>query len=243
MPNGTMEGALQLNAARVLMIEDEPEIRRFVRMALESEGLEVFESVTLQRGLIDAATRRPELVVLDLGLPDGDGLDFIREFRGWSPAPVLVLSARDGEERKVQALDAGADDYLVKPFGVSEQLARVRVQLRRHAGASGAADPVFRFGDVAVDRSLRTVTRSSPQGSEELHLTPIEYRLLQEFCTAPGRVLTHQHLLKAVWGPGHAEDVHYVRVHMANLRKKIEADPNRPQWLVTEAGVGYRLKT
>ena len=227
-----------MSAARVLMIEDEPEIRRFVRMALESEGLEVFEAATLQRGLIDAATRRPELVVLDLGLPDGDGLDFIREFRGWSQAPILVLSAREGEERKVQALDAGADDYLVKPFGVAELLARVRVQLRRHAGASGAADPVFRFGDVAMDRSLRTVTRAG----EELHLTPIEYRLLQELATVPGRVLTHQHLLKAVWGPGHAEDVHYVRVHMANLRKKIEADPNRPQWLVTEAGVGYRLK-
>jgi two-component system KDP operon response regulator KdpE len=227
-----------LSAARVLMIEDEPEIRRFVRMALESEGLEVFEAATLQRGLIDSATRRPELVVLDLGLPDGDGLDFIREFRGWSQAPVLVLSAREGEERKVQALDAGADDYLVKPFGVAELLARVRVQLRRHGG-SKEADPVLRFGPIAVDRALRTVTRDG----EELHLTPIEYRLLQELATVPGRVLTHQHLLKAVWGPGHAEDVHYVRVHMANLRKKIEADPNRPQWLVTEAGVGYRLKT
>lgn len=227
-----------MSAARVLMIEDEPEIRRFVRMALQSEGLEVFEAATLQRGLIDAATRRPELVVLDLGLPDGDGLDFIREFRGWSQAPILVLSAREGEERKVQALDAGADDYLVKPFGVAELLARVRVQLRRHGGGN-AADPVLRFGPIAVDRALRTVTRDG----EELHLTPIEYRLLQELATVPGRVLTHQHLLKAVWGPGHAEDVHYVRVHMANLRKKVEADPNRPQWLVTEAGVGYRLKT
>ncbi|PZP29661.1 MAG: DNA-binding response regulator [Roseateles depolymerans] len=232
-----------MSAARVLMIEDEPEIRRFVRMALESEGLEVFESVTLARGLIDAATRRPELVVLDLGLPDGDGLDFIREFRGWSRAPVVVLSARDGEERKIQALDAGADDYLVKPFGVGELLARVRVQLRRHGGGGNDADPVLRFGDIAVDRAMRSVTRQTAGGPEELHLTPIEYRLLQELCSAPGRVLTHQHLLKAVWGPGHAEDVHYVRVHMANLRKKIEADPNRPQWLLTEAGVGYRLKT
>ena len=231
-----------MSAARVLMIEDEPEIRRFVRMALESEGLEVFESVTLARGLIDAATRRPELVVLDLGLPDGDGLDFIREFLGWSRAPVVVLSARDGEERKIQALDAGADDYLVKPFGVGELLARVRVQLRRHGGGGNDADPVLRFGDIAVDRALRRVSRQTPEGSEELHLTPIEYRLLQELSGAPGRVLTHQHLLKAVWGPGHAEDVHYVRVHMANLRKKIEADPNRPQWLLTEAGVGYRLK-
>ncbi|CAM3886402.1 response regulator [Roseateles saccharophilus] len=232
-----------MGAARVLMIEDEPEIRRFVRMALESEGIEVFEAATLARGLIDAATRRPELVVLDLGLPDGDGLDFIREFRGWSQAPVLVLSAREGEERKVQALDAGADDYLVKPFGVAELLARVRVQLRRHGGGGNDADPVLRFGDIAVDRALRSVTRTTPEGSEELHLTPIEYRLLQELAAAPGRVLTHQHLLKAVWGPGHADDVHYVRVHMANLRKKLEADPNRPQWLLTEAGVGYRLKT
>jgi len=225
------------------MIEDEPEIRRFVRMALESEGMEVFEATTLQRGLIDSATRRPELVVLDLGLPDGDGLDFIREFRGWSQAPIVVLSAREGEERKVQALDAGADDYLVKPFGVAELLARVRVQLRRHGGGGNDAEPVLRFGDIAVDRAARTVMRTSSEGSEELHLTPIEYRLLQELATAPGRVLTHQHLLKAVWGPGHAEDVHYVRVHMANLRKKLEADPNRPQWLLTEAGVGYRLKT
>lgn len=227
-----------MSAARVLMIEDEPEIRRFVRMALQSEGLEVFEAATLQRGLIDAATRRPELVVLDLGLPDGDGLDFIKEFRGWSRAPIVVLSARDGEERKVQALDAGADDYLVKPFGVTELLARARVQLRRRSGSDGDADPVLRFGDVAVDRAARCVSKAG----EELHLTPIEYRLLQELTAAPGRVLTHQHLLKAVWGPGHAEDVHYVRVHMANLRKKIEADPNRPQWLLTEAGVGYRLK-
>jgi len=219
------------------MIEDEPEIRRFVRMALESEGLEVFDAATLQRGLIDAATRRPELVVLDLGLPDGDGLDFIREFRGWSTAPIVVLSAREGEERKVQALDAGADDYLVKPFGVAELLARVRVQLRRRVG-TGDVDPVLRFGPIAIDRALRTVTRDG----EELHLTPIEYRLLQELATQPGRVLTHQRLLKAVWGPGHAEDVHYVRVHMANLRKKLESDANRPQWLVTEAGVGYRLK-
>jgi two-component system KDP operon response regulator KdpE len=219
------------------MIEDEPEIRRFVRMALESEGLEVFEAVNLKRGLIDAATRRPELIVLDLGLPDGDGLDFIREFRGWSQAPIVVLSAREGEDRKVQALDAGADDYLVKPFGVAELLARVRVQMRRRS-SSDDAGPVLRFGDVAIDRTRRTVMR----GDEELHLTPIEYRLLQELASAPGRVLTHQHLLKAVWGPGHAQDVHYVRVHMANLRKKLEADPNRPQWLVTEAGVGYRLK-
>lgn len=219
------------------MIEDEPEIRRFVRMALESEGLEVFEAVNLKRGLIDAATRRPELIVLDLGLPDGDGVDFIREFRGWSQAPIVVLSAREGEERKVQALDAGADDYLVKPFGVAELLARVRVQMRRRSLGDDAG-PVLRFGDVAIDRTRRTVMR----GDEELHLTPIEYRLLQELASAPGRVLTHQHLLKAVWGPGHAEDVHYVRVHMANLRKKLESDPNRPQWLVTEAGVGYRLK-
>ena len=224
-----------MSAARVLMIEDEPEIRRFLRMALESEGLEVFEAATLQRGLIDSATRRPELVVLDLGLPDGDGLDFIREFRGWSTSPILVLSAREGEDRKVQALDAGADDYLVKPFGVAELLARVRVQLRRRGGAD--AEPVLSFGDVVVDRGLREVSRDG----QRLHLTPIEYRLLQEFCAAPGRVLTYQHLLKAVWGPDHLDDLHYVRVHMANLRKKIEADANRPRWLVTEAGVGYRL--
>jgi two-component system KDP operon response regulator KdpE len=223
--------------AKVLVVEDEAEIRRFVRLALASEGHEVHETETLARALIEAGTRRPDLVVLDLGLPDGDGVDFIRGFRGWSTSPVIVLSARSGEDEKVAALDAGADDYLVKPFGVGELLARVRAQLRRRFAAEGEAGSVVEFDDVRVDRARRTVER----GGQPLHLTPIEYRLLTLLLAQPGRVLTHGHLLKEVWGPGHAEDVHYVRVHMGNLRKKIEADPSRPRWLLTEAGVGYRF--
>lgn len=223
--------------SKVLVIEDESDIRRFVRLALESEGHEVSEAETLRRGLIDAGTRRPDLVVLDLGLPDGDGVDFIRDFRGWSAAPVIVLSARTGEADKITALDAGADDYLVKPFGVGELLARVRAQLRRRQGTEVAADSVQTFGDVRIDRAKRLVER----GGQVLHLTPIEYRLLSLLTSQPERVLTHTQLLKEVWGPGHAEDVHYVRVHMGNLRKKIEADPSRPRFLLTEAGVGYRF--
>ncbi|MBX3622750.1 MAG: response regulator [Rhizobacter sp.] len=223
--------------SKVLVIEDEGDIRRFVRLALESGGHEVAEADTLRRGLIDAGTRRPDLVVLDLGLPDGDGVAFIREFRGWSAAPVLVLSARAGEADKIAALDAGADDYLVKPFGVGELLARVRAQLRRRQGAGTPAESVQTFGDVRIDRGRRLVERAGVA----LHLTPIEYRLLTLLTAQPERVVTHRQLLKDVWGPAHTDDVHYVRVHMGNLRKKIEADPSRPRWLLTEAGVGYRF--
>ena len=225
--------------ARILVVEDEPDIRRFARMALESEGHEVFEAATLQRGLIEAGSRRPELAIVDLGLPDGDGVDLIRELRSWSAAPVIVLSARSGEADKIGALDAGADDYLVKPFGAGELLARVRAQLRRQTLTSPSADPVLRFGPVTVDLSRRVVERHG----EPVHLTPIEYRLLTHLASQPDRVITHQQLLKAVWGPGHAEDTHYVRVHMANLRKKVEHDPSMPKHLLTEAGIGYRFRT
>ena len=221
---------------RVLVVEDEAEIRRFVRMALESEGLEVHEAPTLQRGLIEAGTRRPDLVVLDLGLPDGEGIDFIRDLRGWSEVPVLVLSARSAEEQKIRALDMGADDYLVKPFGTGELLARVRAHLRRRSRHGGDA-PITSFGDVTIDHARRVVTKAG----ESLHLTPIEYRLLTHIAAHPDRVLTHRQLLNAVWGPAHAEDTHYLRVHMANLRKKIEHDPAQPRHLVTETGVGYRF--
>ncbi|HMN65154.1 MAG TPA: two-component system response regulator KdpE [Burkholderiaceae bacterium] len=224
--------------ARILVVEDEPEIRRFVRMTLESEGHEVFEAATLQRGLIEAGSRRPELAVVDLGLPDGDGVELIRDLRGWSAAPVIVLSARSGEADKVAALDAGADDYLVKPFGAAELLARVRAQLRRQALAPSSAQSVLRFGRTTVDLARRVVERDG----ERLHLTPIEYRLLTHLAAQPDRVVTHQQLLKAVWGPGHAEDTHYVRVHMANLRKKVEDDASRPRHLLTEAGIGYRFR-
>lgn len=226
-----------MSATRVLIVEDEADIRRFVRLALQSEGHEVYESDTVQRALIEAGTRRPDLLVLDLGLPDGDGVDVIRGLRGWSSIPVIVLSARSNEADKIQALDAGADDYLVKPFGAGELLARVRAQLRRHARQTPAGEPLVAFGEVLIDLVHRRVERAG----EMLHLTPIEYRLLTHLASQPDRVITHRQLLKAVWGPGHAEDTHYVRVHMANLRKKIEADPSRPRHLVTEAGIGYRF--
>ena len=228
------------NPARVLVVEDEADIRRFVRLALQAEGHEVFEADTLQRGLIDAGTRRPDLVVLDLGLPDGDGVDLIRDLRGWSAIPVIVLSARSAEAAKIVALDAGADDYLVKPFGAGELMARVRAQLRRHAQQSQqvpGGEPVLRFADVSVDLARRSVEKAGLP----LHLTPIEYRLLTHLAAQPDRVVTHRQLLKAVWGPAHSEDTHYVRVHMANLRKKVEAEPSMPKHLVTEAGVGYRF--
>ena len=224
--------------ARILLVEDEPDIRRFSRMALESEGHEVFEADTLHRGLIEAGSRRPELAIVDLGLPDGDGVDLIRDLRTWSTAPVIVLSARSGEADKIGALDAGADDFLVKPFGAGELLARVRAQLRRQTLASASVDPVLSFGPVMVDLTRRVVTRLG----EPLHLTPIEYRLLTHLASQPDRVVTHRQLLKAVWGPGHVEDTHYVRVHMANLRKKVEDDPSMPKHLLTEAGIGYRFR-
>ncbi len=224
--------------ARILVVEDEPDIRRFVRLTLQTEGHEVHEASTLQRGLIEAGSRRPELAIVDLGLPDGDGVDLIRELRTWSTAPVIVLSARSGEADKVAALDAGADDYLVKPFGAAELMARVRAQLRRQALGPTTSEPVLRFGTVSVDLARRVVERDG----EPLHLTPIEYRLLTHLAGQPDRVVTHQQLLKAVWGPGHAQDTHYVRVHMANLRKKVEADPSMPRHLLTEAGIGYRFR-
>ncbi len=224
--------------ARILVVEDEPDIRRFVRMTLESEGHEVFEAPNLRRGLIEAGSRRPDLAVVDLGLPDGDGVELIRDLRGWSQAPVIVLSARSGETDKVGALDAGADDYLVKPFGAAELLARVRAQLRRRALAPSSVQAVLRFGRTSVDLARRVVERDG----EPLHLTPIEYRLLTHLATQPDRVVTHLQLLKAVWGPGHAEDTHYVRVHMANLRKKVEDDASMPKHLLTEAGIGYRFR-
>jgi len=221
----------------VLVVEDEVEIRRFIRLSLQAESLEVSEADGVQRGLIEAGTRRPDLVVLDLGLPDGDGLDFIRGLRTWSQIPVIVLSARTMEADKVAALDAGADDYLVKPFGTGELLARVRAQLRRHPRANADVPSVLEFGDVRVDLVRRTVERAGAA----LHLTPLEYRLLTHLASHPNRVLTHRQLLKAVWGPSHSEDTHYVRIYMGHLRAKLEADPSQPQHLVTELGVGYRF--
>ncbi|RYF41607.1 MAG: two-component system response regulator KdpE [Comamonadaceae bacterium] len=226
-----------------VIIEDEPQIRRFVRGALEGEGWQVHEAATLQRGLAEAGTRKPDLLVLDLGLPDGDGLELIRDVRGWSAVPIIVLSARADESDKIAALDAGADDYLTKPFGVGELLARVRANLRRPRAAAGAGghaleeDALFRFGEVEIDRTARLVRRAGA----EVHLTPIEYRLLSALAANAGRVLTHRQLLREVWGPSHAGQNHYLRIYMGHLRQKLEADPAQPKHLLTETAVGYRL--
>jgi two-component system KDP operon response regulator KdpE len=225
------------SAPVALLIEDERQIRRFVRMALETEGWHIVEADTMKQGLIDAGTRKPDIVILDLGLPDGNGIDFIRDFRGWSPVPIIVLSARTSETDKIAALDAGADDYLTKPFGVGELLARVRATRRRSAGATSEEAAPFRFGDVEVDLARRTVHK----GGAPLHLTPIEFRLLNLMISNVGRVLTHRQILREVWGPAYVEHEHYVRVHMGHLRQKLEDDPAQPAHLITETAVGYRL--
>ena len=222
----------------VLIAEDEMPIRRFLRTSLESEGFTVHETGTGRQALIDAATRKPDLLILDLGLPDMDGVDVIRDLRAWSDLPVIVLSARAGESDKIDALDAGADDYLSKPFGVGELLARLRVLFRRRAAvAEGREAHVFRFGDVEVDLAKRRVLRAGA----ELHLTAIEYRLLTTLVKHAGKVVTHRQLLKEVWGPESVFERSYLRVYMMHLRRKIELDPARPQYVLTEPGVGYRL--
>ncbi|MDR0226928.1 MAG: response regulator [Burkholderiaceae bacterium] len=226
-------------ATRILLIEDDPGIRRFVRLVLEDEGWQVFEADSARRGLIEAASRQPDLVILDLGLPDADGKQVLAELRGWSRVPVLVLSAREREDEKVAALDAGADDYLVKPFGVPELMARLRVMLRRRqqSGVAGAASSQVVFGQVQVDLATHEVRRDG----QAVHLTPIEFRLLAALIAGQGRVLTHRQLLLQVWGPEYLSRAHYLRVHMANLRQKIETEPAQPRHLVTELQVGYRL--
>ena len=220
----------------VLIVEDEQAIRRFLRSALEGDGLRVHEADTLQRGLLEAATRKPDLVILDLGLPDGDGVEFIRDFRQWSQVPVVVLSARAEEADKITALDAGADDYLSKPFGIGELQARLRVALRRRSVA-GQDTPLFTFSDIQVDIASRRILR----GEAEIHLTPIEFRLLAVLLNNHGKVLTQRHLLSQVWGPNAVEHSHYLRIYMGHLRQKLEKDPARPQHLLTETGIGYRF--
>ncbi len=224
--------------ATILVVEDELPIRRFLRPALQGEGYAMIEASTLAQGLVQASTRAPDVIVVDLGLPDGDGLELIRRVREWSAAPILVLSARDREEDKVAALDLGADDYLTKPFGVPELLARVRVALRHRARvlAADRDDPTFCVGDLHVDLGKRRVLLAG----EPVSLTPIEFKLLATLARNPGRVFTHRALLNEVWGPG-SDERHLVRVHMANLRRKIEKDTARPRYLLTEPGVGYRL--
>jgi two-component system KDP operon response regulator KdpE len=220
----------------ILIVEDEPEIRRFLRAAFGVEGYRVAESATGRRGSIDAATHKPDLAIVDLGLPDVDGIHVIRRIREWSPMPIIVLSARVQERAKIEALDAGADDYVTKPFAVGELLARVRAALR-HAVRTGSGASILRFGAASVDLERRIARR----GDADVRLTPIEFRLLAALAKHLGMVVTHRQLLTEVWGPTHAGDTHYLRIYMKQLRDKLEADPVRPRHLVTETGVGYRL--
>jgi two-component system, OmpR family, KDP operon response regulator KdpE len=222
---------------QVVIVEDDAQIRRFVRTSLEAEAYRVCEAETRSRGTIEAGTRKPDLLIVDLGLPDGSGVDLIRDVRAWSNVPILVLSARVDERDKIDALDAGADDYLTKPFGTGELLARVRAMLRRSARTPDSPSSVHAFGDVRVDVAARTVTRND----ESLHMTPVEFRLLAHLVTHPGQVLTHRQLLREIWGPSHAEDSHYLRIYMGRLRQKLEREPARPRHIITEAGVGYRF--
>jgi two-component system KDP operon response regulator KdpE len=223
---------------RVLLIEDEKTIRRFVRVAVEEEGCAVIEAETMAGGLIEAGVQKPDLLILDLGLPDGNGIDLIRDLRGWSEVPVLILSARTQENDKIDALDAGADDYLTKPFSVGELRARVRALLRRRLRSGEGVTPVVEFGDVTVDLSRRLVLRSD----ETVHLTPIEYRLLSTLLGHPGKVLTQRNLLREIWGPSYVESSHYLRVYVGHLRQKLEIDPTQPRHFLTETGVGYRFQ-
>ena len=224
----------------VLLIEDEPEIRRFLRTSLPVHGYRLYEATTGADGLAQAKARNPDIILLDLGLPDVDGTEVIRQVREWSTIPILVLSAREQEQAKVAALDLGADDYVTKPFGVNELLARMRAALRHIAGPPGEpAELVFALGDLKVDLGRRQVFVST----KEIHLTPIEYKLLTTLIRYAGRVMTHRQLLKEVWGPLHVEEGHYLRVYMRQLRNKLEQNPAHPRYLVTELGVGYRLRT
>ncbi len=213
----------------ILIVEDECQIRRFVRTALEREGMRVGEAGTRRDGLIEAGRCKPDLVVLDLGLPDGDGAQFVEDFRAWSSAPVLVLSARSTENDKIGVLDAGADDYLTKPFSVGELLARVRALLRRGRNGAEAEAALVAFGDVEVDFSRRQVTR----GGELVKLTPIEYRLLGVLIANAGKVLTHRHLLREIWGPAYSDSSHYLRIYVGHLRHKLEDDPAQPRHFLT----------
>lgn len=227
-----------MNAAgTAILIEDDAQIRRFVKEALEAEGWKVHEAETGERGLIEAGSRKPDLLVVDLGLPDRDGVEVIRDFRHWCSVPVLILSARSEEQEKILALDAGADDYLTKPFGIGELLARVRAVTRRRMQGPDSS-PKLCFADVEVDLSRHSVTR----GGTSVHLTPLEYRLLGVLLANAGKIMSHRRLMQEVWGPGHAGSAHYLRIYMSHLRQKLETDPAQPVYLLTETGVGYRFE-
>jgi two-component system KDP operon response regulator KdpE len=221
----------------VLVVDDEPQLRQLLRTTLVAQGFRVVEAETARRALVEAASHKPDLVILDLGLPDAEGHDVVRAIRQWSSMPIVVLSARTDEQQKVRALDAGADDYVTKPFSVGELLARVRAALRRAASPADSEAGPLQIGEVVIDLARRTA--SGPAGG--IHFTPIEYRLLAALARHAGGVATQRHLLRQVWGPDHVEHPHYLRVYMKQLREKIEVDPARPRHLLTETGVGYRL--
>jgi two-component system KDP operon response regulator KdpE len=225
-------------ADTVLVVEDDPQMRRYLHATLDAAGFRVLEAGGVEEGHRLAAQDPPALILLDLGLPDGDGVDLLRKLREWSRIPVIILSARGREDEKVAALDAGADDYLTKPFGAAELHARIRVALRHARATTAGDDPTLRVGPIRIDQARHEVTVDGAQ----VHLTPIEYKLLVLLARHAGKVLTHRQLLREVWGPNAVEHAHYVRVHMASLRRKIEKDPARPAWLTTEPGVGYRMK-
>jgi two-component system KDP operon response regulator KdpE len=222
----------------ILIVEDEPQIRHFLRTTLTAEGYRVIEAENGERGVLEAATHKPDLVMVDLGLPDLDGVEVVKRIRAWSSLPILILSARSAEADKVAALDAGADDYVTKPFGVGELTARIRVALRHAArGAKQDAAGTLQFGNIEVDLERRLVRANG----RDVHLTPIEFRLLGCLARHAGMVLTHRHLLREVWGPSYVDQSHYLRIYMKQLRHKLEPDPARPRFLLTETGVGYRL--
>lgn len=224
--------------AKILVIEDDAAIRKFLRVSLTSQGYTLIEAATGKQGITEASLQTPDLIILDLGLPDMDGVEVTRQIREWAQTPIIVVSARGKEQDKVTALDAGADDYLTKPFSVGELMARLRVALRRRESTSQSPSAIFEMGELHVDLARRIVTRAG----EEIHLTPNEYRLLTILIRNAGRVMTHQELLKEVWGPDSHQELHYLRVYMNQLRQKLETDPAQPRYLITESGVGYRLR-
>ena len=221
----------------VIIIEDEKQTRRFLRLSLEAEGYHVFEAETGGEGLKAVASRKPDMVIVDLGLPDMDGVEVVKKIREWSTIPIIILSARSEEKEKIIALDVGADDYLTKPFGTGELLARIRVALRRAISNEQAGNGTFSIADLTIDLIHRKITKMG----EEIHLTPIEYRLLSVLAQHQGKVLTHRFLLKEVWGPNQMGNAHYLRIYMSQLRHKLEKEPVRPRYILTEAGVGYRF--
>jgi len=227
------------NKETILLIEDEPQMERFLRIVLQGQGYNFYEAQTGQEGLTQAATRSPDIILLDLGLPDIDGLEVTRRLREWSDIPIIVLSAREQEQDKIKALDAGADDYLTKPFGAGELLARIRVAIRHKVmRQSTAGEPIFTIDNLRVDMLRRQVFLNE----QEVHLTPIEYKLLTVLIQNAGKVVTHNQLLKEVWGPSYTKETQYLRVYMTQLRHKLESDPARPRFLINEPGIGYRLK-